>query len=112
MVPRFLITTTFPGVTSFTSPLPRASCSFERIYFSRGNDIDIYRERQALGGQLAPQILKSIDYDWDNTVFSFIPNTSETAFYGLMQSLRTMRRDEVKAAIMKAANEGKLTEAV
>src|SRR3954470_23407844 len=74
----------------FTAPLPRASCSFERIYFSRGNDVDIYRERQALGGQLAPAILKSIDYEWDNTVFSYIPNTSETAFYGLMSTLRSL----------------------
>ena len=94
----------------FTAPLPRASCSFERIYFSRGNDIDIYRERQALGGQLADQVIKSIDHDWGNTVFSFIPNTSETSFYGLMSALRTKRRDEVKAAILKASREGKLTE--
>src|SRR5205085_8677406 len=94
----------------FTPALPRASCSFERIYFSRGNDVDIYRERQALGGQLAPHVLKSIGYDWGNTVFSFIPNTSETAFYGLMSALRTLRRDAVKAAIMKACNEGKVTE--
>jgi amidophosphoribosyltransferase len=96
----------------FTAPLPRASCSFERIYFSRGNDIDIYRERQALGGQLAPPLLKAIDYDWGNTVFSFIPNTAETAFYGLMSALRTIRRDEVKAAILKARDAGQLTEAV
>jgi amidophosphoribosyltransferase len=94
----------------FTAPLARASCSFERIYFSRGNDIDIYRERQALGGQLAAPVLKSIGYEWGNTVFSFIPNTSETAFYGLMSSLRTLRRDEVKAAILKASKEGTLTE--
>jgi amidophosphoribosyltransferase len=96
--------------TPFTPALPRASCSFERIYFSRGNDVDIYRERQALGGQLAPQVLNSIGYDWGNTVFSFIPNTSETAFYGLMSSLRTLRRDEVKSAILQASREGKLTE--
>jgi amidophosphoribosyltransferase len=95
----------------FTAPLPRASCSFERIYFSRGNDVDIYRERQALGGQLAPQVLKSIGHDWGNTVFSFIPNTSETAFYGLMHALRTLRRDEVKAAILAASQAGKLDEA-
>jgi amidophosphoribosyltransferase len=95
----------------FTAPLPRSSCSFERIYFSRGNDVDIYRERQALGGKLAPQVLKSIGHDWGNTVFSFIPNTSETAFYGLMSSLRTLRRDEVKAAILEASRTGKLDEA-
>jgi amidophosphoribosyltransferase len=94
----------------FTAPLTRASCSFERIYFSRGNDIDIYRERQALGGELAKPVLDAIDHDWGNTVFSFIPNTSETAFYGLMSALRTVRRDEVKAAILTACNEGKLTE--
>lgn len=94
----------------FTAPLPRSSCSFERIYFSRGNDVDIYRERQALGGHLAEPVLAAIDYDWGNTVFSFIPNTSETAFYGLMSALRTRRRDEVKAAILKASQDGKLTE--
>jgi len=98
--------------TPFTAPLPRASCSFERIYFSRGNDVDIYRERQALGGQLAPQILKSIAYDWGNTVFSFIPNTAETAFYGLMSALRAKRRDEVKTAILEASRAGTLTEQV
>jgi amidophosphoribosyltransferase len=96
----------------FTAPLPRSSCSFERIYFSRGNDIDIYRERQALGGNLAGQVLRSINHDWGNTVFSFIPNTSETAFYGLMSALRTRRRDEVKAAILEANKQGKLTEAL
>jgi amidophosphoribosyltransferase len=95
----------------FTAPLPRTSCSFERIYFSRGNDVDIYRERQALGGKLATQVLTSIGNDWANTVFSFIPNTAEVAFYGLMSALRTRRRDEVKAAILSAAAEGKLTEA-
>ena len=96
----------------FTAEMPRAACSFERIYFSRGNDFDIHRERQALGGQLAPQVLQSINYEWDNTVFSFIPNTAESAFYGLMSSLNTMRREEVKGAILQASREGKLTEQV
>jgi amidophosphoribosyltransferase len=96
----------------FTAPLPRSSCSFERIYFSRGNDEDIYRERQALGGNLADQVIASIQHDWGNTVFSFIPNTAETAFYGLMSALRTRRRDEVKAAILEASQRGTLTEAV
>src|SRR4051812_15191838 len=59
----------------FTAPMPRGSCSFERIYFSHGNDVEIYRERQALGGQLADQVIRSIKNDWANTVFSFIPNT-------------------------------------
>lgn len=96
----------------FTAPLPRTSCSFERIYFSRGNDLDIYAERKALGGRLADQVIKSIGNDWGNTVFSFIPNTAETAYYGLMHALREKRRDEVKAAILKAQAEGKLDEAL
>ncbi len=62
----------------------KKSCSFERIYFSRGNDPEIYRERKQLGRLLVPQVLKSINFDLKNTVFSFIPNTAETAFYGLM----------------------------
>ncbi|MEL7585451.1 MAG: amidophosphoribosyltransferase [Prolixibacteraceae bacterium] len=69
-------------------PHKRRSCSFERIYFSRGSDKDIYRERQQLGRLLAPLILKTIGFDIENTVFSYIPNTSETAFYGLMQGVR------------------------
>jgi len=96
----------------FTAPLPRAGCSFERIYFSRGNDPDIYRERKALGGRLADQVLKSIGHDLENTVFSFIPNTAEVAYYGLMSALRRRRRSEVKAAIWKASQEGRLTEAL
>jgi amidophosphoribosyltransferase len=102
------------AVTSkpFTAPLPRASCSFERIYFSRGNDLDIYRERQALGGGLEDQVIKSIGHDWAKTVFGFIPNTAEVAYYGLMSALRTRRRDEVKAAILAAQAAGKLTEAL
>jgi amidophosphoribosyltransferase len=95
----------------FTAPLPRASCSFERIYFSRGNDLDIYRDRKALGGKLADQVLAAVGHDWANTVFSFIPNTAEVAYYGLMHALRERRRDEVKKSIMDAARTGKLNEA-
>lgn len=69
-------------------PHTRRSCSFERIYFSRGSDKDIYKERKMLGNLLSPAILKSIGYDIENTVFSYIPNTSETAFYGLVQGVR------------------------
>jgi len=94
----------------FTPVLPKASCSFERIYFSRGNDVDIYRERQALGGRLAEQVLRAIDRNWSDTVFSFIPNTAEVAYYGLMSALRTLRRGEVKAAILKASAEDRITE--
>lgn len=96
----------------FTPALPKAPCSFERIYFSRGNDVDIYRERQALGAGLARQVLKAIDHNWADTVFGFIPNTAEVAYLGLMSALRSIRRDEVKAAILKAGREGALTEAL
>ena len=66
---------------------PIKPCSFERIYFSRGSDTDIYRERKQLGKELVPSILRAIDNDIDHTVFSFIPNTAEVAFYGMLQGL-------------------------
>ncbi len=72
-------------------------CSFERIYFSRGSDVDIYRERKALGEALVPTLLKMVNYDVDHTVFSFIPNTAEVAFFGMMQGLEK-RLDECKLA--------------
>jgi amidophosphoribosyltransferase len=96
----------------FTKPLPRKECSFERIYFSRGNDLDIYKERKALGSQLADQVIKSIDHDWAHSVFSFIPNTAEVAYYGMMSGLREKRRTEVKSQILEASNAGKLTESM
>lgn len=68
-------------------PLQVKPCSFERIYFSRGSDKDIYRERKALGNSLVPSILKSIDYDIAHTVFSYIPNTAEAAFHGMLEGL-------------------------
>ncbi|MBK9731722.1 MAG: amidophosphoribosyltransferase [Chitinophagaceae bacterium] len=68
-------------------PKQKMSCSFERIYFSRGSDKDIYQERKKLGHLLATPVLNAIDYDLKNTVFSFIPNTAEVAFYGLMKGL-------------------------
>jgi len=69
-------------------PEKRSSCSFERIYFSRGSDKDIYQERKQLGRLLVPQILDAIGHDLENTVFSFIPNTAETAFYGMVDELK------------------------
>ncbi len=68
-------------------PREKKSCSFERIYFSRGNDQDIYRERNSLGYTLSETVLKAVDYDLKNTIFSFIPNTAEIAFYGLIKGL-------------------------
>lgn len=70
-------------------PGVRKSCSFERIYFSRGSDRDIYRERLELGRNVTEQVLSEINYDLNNTVFSYIPNTAETAFYGLMKGVET-----------------------
>ena len=72
-------------------PSPRLkACSFERIYFSRGSDVDIYTERKKLGASLAEPILKAVDYDIENSVFSFIPNTAEVAFYGMTQGIRNI----------------------
>ena len=80
-------------------PLEKTSCSFERIYFSRGSDADIYQERQKLGSQLCPSVLKSVDYDLKNTVFSYIPNTAEVAFGGLIEGLHhyanTIKRHKI-----------------
>lgn len=67
----------------------RKACSFERIYFSRGNDADIYQERKALGESLVPKVLEAIEHDIDSTVFSFIPNTAETSFYGLVRGIES-----------------------
>ena len=71
----------------FTEPTERKSCSFERIYFSRGTDPDIYAERKKLGKQLVPQVLRAINSDLRHTVFSYIPNTAETSFLGLMNGI-------------------------
>ncbi|MDX9770739.1 MAG: amidophosphoribosyltransferase [Tenuifilaceae bacterium] len=90
-------------------PQNRSSCSFERIYFSRGTDRDIYRERKKLGELLTPVILEKIDYDLENTVFSFIPNTAETAFYGMVHGVEEYMLKE-KSRIIKEKN-GSLTEA-
>jgi len=68
--------------------MEKTSCSFERIYFSRGTDPEIYRERKQLGRLLVPQVLKAINFDLKNTVFSYIPNTAETAFLGLMEGIQ------------------------
>ncbi|MBT1687727.1 amidophosphoribosyltransferase [Dawidia soli] len=75
------------GQYQITQPGEKTSCSFERIYFSRGNDPDIYRERKQLGRLLVPQVLKAINFDLRNTVFSYIPNTAETAFFGMMEGI-------------------------
>ena len=73
------------SIQQILEPKERKACSFERIYFSRGSDEKIYRERIALGYHLSERVLKAVDYDLKNTIFSFIPNTAETAFYGMIK---------------------------
>lgn len=82
-------------------PQTRKSCSFERIYFSRGTDKDIYNERKKLGELLTPTILKAINYDHANTVFSYIPNTAETAFYGMVKGAEDYLKTEKKRMILE-----------
>lgn len=86
----------------FREPMIRRSCSFERIYFSRGSDVDIYKERKALGRNVCPSILECVDYDLRNTVFSYIPNTAETAFYGVVKGMEDYLREVKKKKILKA----------
>lgn len=77
----------------FAKPGKKLSCSFERIYFSRGTDRDIYLERKQLGRELVDQVLDSIDHDFENTVFSYVPNTAETSFLGLMDGLEDRAKE-------------------
>ncbi len=85
----------------FIDQLEKKSCSFERIYFSRGTDPEIYAERKKLGKNLVPQILESVDYDLENTVFSYIPNTAETSFWGMIEGLEDHLLKVKKKAIIK-----------
>lgn len=80
--------------TLINEPKPEAKCSFERIYFSRGSDTDIYKERKQLGKNIVPQVIEAIENDLDNSVFSFIPNTAETSFYGLIKGLEDHLNEE------------------
>ncbi len=94
-------------------PQEKTSCSFERIYFSRGSDRDIYKERINLGRMVVPEILKEINYDLENTVFSYIPNTAETAFYGMLKGVEDYLNEEKKRKIIALGshpNEEKLTD--
>lgn len=87
-----------------------ARCSFERIYFSRGSDRDIYRERKALGEMLVDQILEGIAHNLDRTVFSFIPNTAEVAFYGMMEGLEKHLEQQKADKIKHLAHKGELSD--
>ena len=92
----------------YTESKPITPCSFERIYFSRGNDADIYAERKALGGALLEQVVKAIDNNFADSVFSFVPNTAEVAYYGLLDSVRLHRRQEVRDRLLEANEAGTL----
>jgi len=82
-------------------PKERTPCSFERIYFSRGTDKDIYQERKNLGRSLVSRVLDSVDYDLENTVFSYIPNTAETAFLGLVEGVKDMVGERMKYHLLR-----------
>lgn len=96
-------------VTDVLGEKANARCSFERIYFSRGSDADIYQERKALGRNLVPEILRHIDADLDHTVFSFIPNTAEVAFIGMTEGLEAELDRRKESAILEASASGSLT---
>ncbi len=89
----------------FKEPVEKKACSFERIYFSRGNDASIYRERKQLGRLLVDKILKSVDYDFENTVFSYIPNTAEVAYYGMVEGVHKYIRNYQKDKIINHQHE-------
>lgn len=85
----------------FAEPLPQKSCSFERIYFSRGTDPAIYQERKQLGFLLANKVLKAIEYDLENTVFSYVPHTAEISFLGLLQGIESYLQQKRKEYLRK-----------
>lgn len=89
------------SVQEVRTPLIKKACSFERIYFSRGSDAEIYRERKELGKLIFPSVLKAIDNDTDNTVFSFIPNTAETSFYGMSEAAQDFLNQRKAKAIIE-----------
>ena len=89
------------SVQEVRTPLIKKACSFERIYFSRGSDAEIYTERKELGKLIFPSVLKAIDNDTDNTVFSFIPNTAETSFYGMSEAAQDFLNQRKAKAIIE-----------
>ena len=91
------------SISEIVTPLVRKSCSFERIYFSRGSDAEIYQERKELGRLIMPKVLSAISHDTENSVFSFIPNTAETSFYGMLDAAQNELNKQKNAAILKEA---------
>ena len=93
------------SIEEIVPPLPYKACSFERIYFSRGSDKDIYQERKKLGALLLPKVLKSVDENLENTVFAYIPNTAETSFYGLVEEAQRYLNHQKKKLILESIND-------
>ncbi|HEY9123065.1 MAG TPA: amidophosphoribosyltransferase [Bacteroidales bacterium] len=91
----------FVSIEEIRPSMPRKACSFERIYFSRGSDKDIYNERKKLGELLTPAILNSVNGDFENTVFSYIPNTAESAFYGMAKGIEDHIKQYKKTKILE-----------
>lgn len=91
-------------VSQILKPLERKSCSFERIYFSRGSDAEIYKERKMLGSVLFPRVYEAIGGDLTNTVFSYIPNTAETSYYGLVHRAQKFLKEQAQEQILKEKN--------
>ena len=89
------------SIKKILEPLERKACSFERIYFSRGSDAEIYKERKMLGKLLMPKVLEAINNDTKNTVFSYIPNTAETSFYGMIETAEDYLNKRKTEAILK-----------
>ncbi len=87
----------------------KRSCTFERIYFSRGNDADIYRERKALGAELVPALLKAVDHDLAHTILSYIPNTAESAYYGLCEGMEAWLAEWKERQILDLQAQNQLT---
>jgi amidophosphoribosyltransferase len=94
----------------FIDQLPKKSCSFERIYFSRGSDPQIYQERKQLGKLLTPQVLEAINYDIKNTIFSYVPNTAETAYLGLVEGIEEYLAKYRLTEMEKGLSQAELTE--
>ncbi len=92
------------SLNQILAPTVKKACSFERIYFSRGSDAEIYQERKNLGKLILPSVLKAIDQDTDNTVFSYIPNTAETSFYGLVEAAQDFLNQRKNDYILKNRN--------
>jgi len=95
------------SIQEILEPLERKACSFERIYFSRGSDAEIYQERKELGKLLMPRVLEAIDNDTENSVFSYIPNTAETSFFGMIEAVEEHLNQKKTQAILEG--DGKLS---